>query len=274
MGCKVAVCQMNSFPGKKADNLKKAQALIRSAASLGAELVLLPETFSTGFDIGANISGLAETVPGPTTDLLSDLTRELGVYFYGSLIEESEGKYFNTAVFISPAGQLLAAYRKVHLFSTENELFESGDSPAIVETELGTFGLTICMDLCFPEYIRGLVLSGAEYILNSTDWLRWGPIDRWEWCHKQPRSLATIRALENTIPLAMACQTGREGEFTKFGYSCIVSPSGRVLAGLEEGEGLAIEELTDQGVEEWREIATYLPDRKKHLNLYRKLLDI
>lgn len=274
MGCKVAVCQMNSDPGNKADNLKKAEALIRAAASLGAELVLLPETFTTGFDIVSNISDLAESVPGPTTDFLAGLTRELGIYFYASLVEQAGEKYHNTAVFISPAGELLMAYRKVHLFSTEHELFEPGDQPAIVETELGTFGLTICMDLCFPEYIRGLVLSGAEYILNTTDWLRWGPIDRWEWCYKQSRSLAVIRALENTVSLAMACQTGWEGEFSKFGYSCIVSPSGRVLAGIEEGEGLVIEQLTDEGIEEWREIATYLPDRKKHLDLYRNLLDL
>ena len=76
-----------------------------------------------------------------------------------------------------------------------------------------------------------LVLSGAEYILNSTDWLRWGPLDEWQWCHEQPRALARIRALENTVGLAMACQWGEDGAYTKFGHSCIVSPSGRVLGG-------------------------------------------
>ena len=75
-----------------------------------------------------------------------------------------------------------------------------------MKTELGTLGLTICMDLLFPEYIRGLVLSGAEYILNSTDWLHYGPIDHWQWHYQQPRALVTVRALENTVCLAMACQ--------------------------------------------------------------------
>ena len=64
-------------------------------------------------------------------------------------------------------------------------MFVPGDEPVIVETALGTFGLTICMDLLFPEYIRGLVINGADYILNTTDWLRYGPLDEWQWQYKQ-----------------------------------------------------------------------------------------
>ena len=72
----------------------------------------------------------------------------------------------------------------------------------------------------------------------------------------------------------MACQWGREGEFAKFGYSCIVSPSGRILAGVEEGEGVVVQDLSIDGVEQWRSIATYLEDRKDHIELYRGLLDL
>ena len=72
----------------------------------------------------------------------------------------------------------------------------------------------------------------------------------------------------------MACQWGKEGEFTKFGHSCIVSPSGRILAGIEEGEGVVVQDLTIEGVDEWRQIASYLEDRKDHLDLYRQQLDL
>ena len=72
----------------------------------------------------------------------------------------------------------------------------------------------------------------------------------------------------------MACQWGTEGEFSKFGYSCIVSPSGRILAGVEEGEGVAVHDLSIDGVEQWRSTATYLEDRKDHIDLYRRLLDL
>ena len=271
---KVAVAQMNSLLCEVELNLSNVEALMRSAAGLGAQIVLVPETFSTGFDVGERIAEVSDTIPGRITDRLARLCKELGLYFYGSMIEKEGKRYHNTGVLISSKGELLARYRKVHLFSTEKQMFVPGQEAAVVETELGTLGLTICMDLLFPEYIRGLVLSGADYILNSTDWLRYGPLDRWQWHYRQIRALATVRALENTVCLAMACQWGTEGKFAKFGYSCIVSPSGRILAGVEEGEGVAVRDLGMEGIGEWRSIATYLADRKDHLDLYRDLLDL
>jgi 5-aminopentanamidase len=271
---KAAVAQMNSILCDVQGNLRKVEALMRSASGLGADIVLVPETFTTGYNVGDRIDEVSDSIPGKTTDFLAKLCRELRIHFYGSFIEKDGGKYHNTAVLLSPKGEILARYRKVHLFSAEKEMFESGCEYKVVKTELGTLGLTICMDLLFPEYIRGLVLSGAEYILNSTDWLRYGPIDQWQWHFQQPRALATVRALENTVPLAMACQWGTEGNFAKFGYSCIVSPSGRVLAGVEEGEGVAVHDLSLSGVGDWRTIASYMEDRKTHLDLYRKMLDL
>jgi predicted amidohydrolase len=85
-----------------------------------------------------------------------------------------------------------------------------------------------------------------------------GPLDEWQWCHEQPRALARIRALENTVGLAMACQWGEDGAYTKFGHSCIVSPSGRVLAGIEAWKGLVVHELSVAEVGDWRKTATYL----------------
>jgi len=274
MPFRVAVAQMNSETGAVAKNRDKAVRLIEGAASLGAQIVLIPETFTTGYDIAKELDALAEPIPGPTTAVLGEVAKSRRVYIYASLVEKAAGKYHNTGVFIGPDGKLLHAYRKVHLFAAEKAMFAPGDKAAIVKTELGTFGLTICMDLLFPEYIRGLVLSGAEVILNSTDWLRWGPLDEWQWCHEQTRALARIRALENTVGLAMACQWGEDGAYTKFGHSCIVSPSGRVLAGMEAGEGFAMHELGMEGVEDWRKVGTYLADRRDHMDLYRGMLDL
>lgn len=265
---------MNSLLCEVEANLAKVEALMHSAAGLGAHIVLVPETFTTGYDVGERIGEVSDTIPGRITDRLGKLCKELGLHFYGSMIEKDGERYHNTGVLISSKGELLARYRKVHLFSSEKEMFVPGSEAVVVKTKLGTLGLTICMDLLFPEYIRGLVLSGAEYILNSTDWLRYGPIDHWQWHYQQPRALATVRALENTVCLAMACQWGTEGEFSKFGYSCIVSPSGRILAGVEEGEGVAVHDLSIDGVEQWRSTATYLEDRKDHIDLYRRLLDL
>lgn len=271
---RVAVAQINSVAAQVDANLAKVEALMRAAASLDAQLIVVPETFSTGYDIADILPDVAESIPGHTTDVIAKLAQEFKIYFYGSLIEQNDNRYYNTGIFISPGGEILARYRKIHLFSTEKELFTPGDEPVIVKTPIGTFGMTICMDLLFPEYIRGLVLNGADYILNTTDWLRYGPLDKWQWQYKQPRALACTRALENTVCLAMACQWGQEGEFVKFGHSCIVSPSGHILAGIEEGEGVVVQRLSIEGVETWRQVATYLEDRKQHLELYGKQLDL
>lgn len=274
MAIRVGLVQMNSISGAVEENRRTAVSLLRAAAALGAEVVLLPETFTTGYDIEDRLPLVAESIPGPTSDLLAEEAERLGLYIYGSILERVERSYHNTGLFISPQGELLARYRKVHLFADEKRLFAPGSEAAVIRTPLGTFGLTICMDLLFPEYIRGLVLSGAEYILNSTDWLRWGPLDHWAWCAEQPRALARTRALENTVGLAMACQWGTEGQFTKFGHSCIVSPSGRVLAGMEDGEGVLVHDLSMDDIESWRAIGTYLADREDHVDLYRSLLNL
>jgi predicted amidohydrolase len=273
MAFRIAVAQMNSQTGAVVANRDKALRLIEGAAALGAQIVLVPETFTTGYDIADRLDALAEPIPGTTTDILGEVAKSRRVYIYASMVEKAGGKYHNTGVLIDPSGKLVHAYRKVHLFATEKRMFTPGNEPAVVKTDLGTFGLTICMDLLFPEYIRGLVLSGAEIILNSTDWLRWGPLDEWQWCHEQPRALARTRALENTVGLAMACQWGEDGDYTKLGHSCIVSPSGRVLAGMEEGEGFAMHELGMEKVDDWRKIGTYLADRRDHLDLYRRMSD-
>ncbi|MEM0487963.1 MAG: carbon-nitrogen hydrolase family protein [Candidatus Bathyarchaeia archaeon] len=274
MVCNIGVAQMNSVPGEVEVNLNKVAQLMYAAHKLGANLIVFPETFSTGFNIGEKLSHLAENIPGKTTDFIGKLTQKYNMYFYGSLIEKANGRLFNTGVFIGPTGDVIAVYRKVHLFSSEKLWFTPGCEPSIVQTPFGVFALTICMDLLFPEYIRGLVLMGAECILNTTNWLWWPELNRWNWSHVQPRALAVTRALENTVGLAMASQWGREGEYFKLGHSCIVSPSGSILGGIEDGEGLAVQLLSLENVEEWRQIATYLADRKEKTFLYRRMLNL
>jgi predicted amidohydrolase len=274
MGPRIAVGQMHSTAYDIDGNLEKASRLVAAAKSQGAQLVLLPETFPQGYDFGPKKLEFAEPIPGPITDVLCGLAAEHDVYVYGSMIEKDGGAYYNAAPFISPQGGIIAKYRKVHLFGEEKDVFQSGDEPVLVDTEFGRFGLTMCMDLCFPEYNRGLVLDGAEVILNSTNWLTLGPPqdwDEWEWNHDKPTAMAMVRALENTVGLAMACQSGGfTGSIYSFGHSVIVGPSGRILAKLGSGEGVTTAEIPMDRVEEFRALATYLVDRK--VGLYKRQL--
>lgn len=128
----------------------------------------------------------------------------------------------------------------------------------------GRVALTICYDLVFPEYIRGLVLQGAQLILNSTDWIT----DPWQtgkgWSGEVVSHLAATRALENGVHVAMADRAGVEEGWTSLGHSCVCAPSGGFLARIESGEGLvtATVELEHPDWDKWRQIATYLPDRR------------
>jgi predicted amidohydrolase len=97
---KVAVGQMNSIVCDVEGNLAKAEALVRSGAALGADIVLVPETFTTGYGVGERISEVSDTVPGKITDRLGKLCKELHVHFYGSMIEKEGKKFHNTGVFI------------------------------------------------------------------------------------------------------------------------------------------------------------------------------
>jgi predicted amidohydrolase len=85
-------------------------------------------------------------------------------------IERAEGKYLDDAVQFTPEGDP-HVYRKTHLFGPERAVFTPGDQPVVVDTALGRLGLSVCDDLMFPEFIRSLVLNGAQVVLNATDWI-------------------------------------------------------------------------------------------------------
>src|SRR5919202_4901164 len=173
-----AAIQMSSTPEKE-ENLETAKRLIREAVAAGAELVALPELW--------NCHGLekvyeenSEPVPGPTTDFMSKLARELGVYVLGGSILEGEPgaeRLFNTSTFFEPSGELVAVYRKIHLFDVkapdreylESKLIAPGREIVTAKAGAATLGLSVCYDLRFPELYRLLALRGAEILAQCPD---------------------------------------------------------------------------------------------------------
>ncbi|MGH8688633.1 MAG: nitrilase-related carbon-nitrogen hydrolase, partial [Burkholderiales bacterium] len=148
-------------------NFARAQQLVRTAAGRGAELVVLPEMFVWRGAADAEMAA-AEPIPGPTSERLAALARELGIVLVGgSLLERVAGerKAFNTCTVYGRDGALLARYRKVHLFDVdiaghvthrESDTRMHGDETVAVPTDLGMLGLSICYDLRFPELYRRL----------------------------------------------------------------------------------------------------------------------
>ena len=243
---RVAAIQMSSTPDKEG-NKETAEALIREAVSTGADLVALPELWSChGFDEAYREN--AEPVPGPTTDFLGELARELGIYLLGgSILEGDPGaqRLSNTSTFFDPSGEMTAVYRKIHLFDvkvSDREYLESANiapGSEIVTAKAGaaTLGLSVCYDVRFPELYRLLALRGAEILAVPAAFTLQTGKDHWE-------LLLRARAVENQAFVVAPAQWGQkaDGRWT-YGRSMIVDPWGTVLATCPDRDGHALATL-------------------------------
>jgi predicted amidohydrolase len=230
-------------------------------------LIVFPECATTGYFVGARAWELAEPADGPTNARLARLASSMGAHLAVGVIEAAGAEIYDALALFSPTDGLLASYRKAHLFSGEKAVFAVGDAPCLVDTAFGRVGLTICYDLMFPEYVRGLVLSGARLIVNGTDWIT----DPWQtaqgWTGQNVQALCQVRGLENGVHVVMADRVGEEAGFTSLGHSTIAGPTGALLAALGDGEGIAVARVEDptEDLDRWRSYATYLQDRRPRL---------
>ena len=245
-GIKAAAIQMSSTP-EKAENFRVAENLIREAVAAGADLVALPELWSCHGLEGAYREN-AEPIPGPTTRFLGGLARELKVYVLGGSIFEGEPgseRLYNTSTFFDPSGDIVASYRKIHLFDVkapDRDYLESrtvAPGSEIVAAKAGpaTIGLSVCYDLRFPELYRLLALRGAEILAVPAAFTLQTGKDHWE-------LLLRTRAVENQAYVIAPAQWGQkaDGRWT-YGRSMIVDPWGTVLAQCPDRDGFALATL-------------------------------
>ncbi|MGN6031494.1 MAG: carbon-nitrogen hydrolase family protein, partial [Thermomicrobiales bacterium] len=191
----------------------------------------------------------AEPVPGPLTDRLAAKARQHGIYLHaGSILERAEGepRLFNTSVVLDPAGDLIATYRKIHLFDVDLDAdtsYRESDSIApggeIVTFDLDgtTVGLAICYDLRFPELFRILALQGAEMILLPAAFTMTTGKDHWE-------TLIRARAIENGVYMVAVGQVGEHppGRWC-YGRSLIADPWGLVISQAPDRVGVTLAEV-------------------------------
>jgi deaminated glutathione amidase len=242
----IAAIQMSSTP-EKADNFEVAERLIREAMAVGAELVALPELWSC-HGLEKVYQENAEPIPGPTTDFLGGLARELGVYVLGGSILEGEPgaeRLFNTSTLFDPSGDLVATYRKIHLFDVkapdreyvESRIITPGREVVTAKAGATTLGLSVCYDLRFPELYRLLALSGAEILAVPAAFTLQTGKDHWE-------ILLRARAVENQAYVIAPAQWGQkaDGRWT-YGRSMIVDPWGTVLGICPDCDGHAFATL-------------------------------
>jgi len=244
---RVGLVQMNSRSDKEA-NLATAERLIDEAAEKGARLVGLPEYVSYLGPKELHEEN-AEPIPGPTTERFAARARQHGIYLLGgSILERSDtpGMYYNTSTFFNPRGELLATYRKIHLFdidisgnvsANESATILPGDHVVTVEMDGHTLGLSICYDLRFPELYRLLALDGAEVLFVPAAFTLFTGKDHWH-------TLLRARAIENQCYVLAPAQIGPHDPHAQcYGHALVADPWGTVIADAPNHEGVVIADI-------------------------------
>lgn len=224
------------------DNLEKACLKIREAAASGARIVCLQELFTTLYFCQTEDYGpfdYAEPVPGPSTDRLQDLARELEVVIVASLFEKrARGLYHNTAAVIDADGRYLGKYRKMHIPDDpgfyEKFYFTPGDlGYRVFDTRYACIGVLICWDQWYPEAARLTALRGAEILFYPTA-IGWASSEESQEVrraqHQAWKTMQLSHAVANGVFVAAANRVGVEGELEFWGQSFVSDPFGQVIA--------------------------------------------
>lgn len=228
---------------KPALNLEKTLQKIREATQKGAQIISTQELFSSRYFCQTNnkkFFELAETVPGPSSEALSKIAKELGVVIVASLFEKDGSDYYNTACVLDADGKFLGKYRKVHIpddpnnYYSELYYFKPGNLGfPIFKTKFATIGVQVCWDQWYPEGARSLALQGAEIIFYPTA-IGWPLAQRsQEIGTAEYDAWFTIQrshAIANTVFVVATNRTGIEDHLSFWGGSFIADPLGRVLA--------------------------------------------
>ncbi len=255
----VAVAQFAPGADRTA-NLATIRELATTAAARGATLVVAPE-YSSYFtpDMGADWLAAAEPLDGEFVTGLATIARELGIHLVAGMLQRtSEERFSNTVVALGPTGDVVASYRKIHLYDAfgqrESDWVVPGPitPPETFGWEGFTVGIQTCYDLRFPEMTRRLVDAGADLVVVPSEWVR-GPLKEHHW-----RTLVTARALENTIYVAAADHAPPIGA----GNSMVVDPMGVELVTIGEETAVAVASVSRDRVLSVREVNPALSLRR------------
>lgn len=258
---RVAILQGFDVAVDKAGALDHLAIAARDAAAAGADLLIAPEMFLTGYNIGPEVVGqLAEAVDGPSAARAAAIAAEAGIALvYGYPERGEDGAVYNAAMVIDAAGQQLLNHRKCHLFGElDRSAFAAGQDMAPVVTIAGVkVGVLICYDVEFPEAVRRLALAGAELVAVPTALMQ--PFD------VIARIIVPARAFENQVFVAYANRSGTEADLTYVGLSCIVAPDGTDLARADRTQALIMADIDPAIAEAARAANPYLADRRPEL---------
>jgi N-carbamoylputrescine amidase len=273
------------------DNFEKAKNKIREAASRGAQVVCLQELFKSLYfcdvEDPKNFE-LAEVIPGPSTESLGELAKELGVVIVASLFEKrAPGLYHNTTAVLDADGTYLGKYRKMHIpddpgyyekyyFTPGDASSEESDSDGyrIFHTKFAKIGVLICWDQWYPEAARITSLMGAEILVYPTA-IGWDTNETDPVINEEQygawQTIQRSHAVANGVYVVSVNRVGREADQQFWGGSFIANPHGRLLyLAPHHEETVHVEEIDLQKLDHYRTTWPFLRDRR--VDSYKPIL--
>jgi omega-amidase len=254
----VALAQMDIALGDPAANLAAVRTYAQTAAARRADLLVLPELWSTGYDL-ERAGELADTLGEGIFAALGEIARTQHIMIAGSTLARRAGRPTNTATLYAADGGLLADYSKIHLFGLmdEDHYLAAGQAAPVFDLPWGRSALAICYDLRFPELFRSYATRGAGVILLPSEW----PHPRLEhW-----RTLVQARAIENQCFLVACNRVGADRNNRFCGHSLVVDPWGTTITEGGEDAELLLASLDLAAVAAVRERMSVLRDRRPEL---------
>ena len=260
----ISLAQMDCILGRPQKNFERAGELLALAAQRGSDLAVLPELWSTAYDL-ENAAAYASSLSargraGNWFSRFAKLAKTHRLWLTGSILEvQADGLFYNCMPLYAPDGTLKGVYRKIHLFRLmhEDQYLAPGQGTTLLDLPWGKTGLAICYDLRFPELFRRYAIYGAQLLLIPAEW----PSPRQEhW-----RTLLRARAIENQCFVA-ACNRAGVSQDTSFcGHSAVIDPWGETLAEAGSSEELLTGTLDLGLTDEVRRRIPVFEDRRPEL---------
>jgi predicted amidohydrolase len=257
---RVAAAQAEAMAGDLEANVRTAAELVGEAGQQGAQVVVLPEAFLTGYDLDVFAGALPGLVDLPLAPLRDAAADTGAVVVASSALEARVGDHrikTLSCVVVQPDGAVDVPYDKQHLDGDEKQHFTAGDHGASIRLHGIELGLSICYDGCFPEHARAAADDGAVAYLSSSAYFVGGE-------HRRDLYYGA-RAVENGMYVVFAGLTGRCGSRDFSGGSAIYDPEGRPLVRLGTERGIAVADLDTAVVEATRSRHTMLADHRDDL---------
>ena len=261
MNIRILVVQLEAVKGDIDKNISKIRNLLSESKFLSADLIVLPELWTIGWD-SPNFNFSSEKLYSSRTyNFLKELALEYKSNIVGgSAVLQKDGENDrNTCLVFNRNGELIATYDKFHLFShrgqSEGSFLEEGKTPVIVTTDIGNIGLSICYDIRFPELFRLYAFNDADIMVNVAAWPK-AFTDEYI-------TLAKARAIENQIYFVTSCLTGKINETFDFsGSSCVIDYKGKVISSLYKEEAILCVDIDIDEMKQYRKQLPILKDTK------------